>query len=428
MASNMSNMWKELQSRHIYLEQSIASIDDSHAATQSIPKQAPHKGATREVPADNIYSRGVSWTEQKKKHISDRREELDSREVEECSFTPSIGPALKSVVVKSEDIVNRLFKASQDRRRSAQDVAALKVDEEFRQTHTFQPAMVTDNAAVAPKFMTDPDRRVDRRAAMVRSPGLECTFSPAIRPHTPTTDTLQMYLATPAHDRLSRPKKSTPAEELSPPPKRPASAVDGAFNGFLQRNERAQRRKQNKIAQMDRRVTSQLTFRPDICPRSAEIAPTTPFIERSHSTLARRAVRQKRKEIKDALPAPAAPAINARSRSLRARSVDELSRGDAQKAAVARERVRRQQESRALEGATFRPQLVSAQLQGRSEGIVNRTARDQRRKAREVRRAQAEEAVREMDGCTFRPKTIACPQFVKTIAGGLVGVRPEENG
>ncbi|KAG9391497.1 hypothetical protein J8273_6259 [Carpediemonas membranifera] len=381
---------------------------DAHSSSQSIPKRHADTG---------VYDRAVKWKAQKDKEREKKREEYMSAETAECSFAPTIGATPKTVIVKSADVVNRLFNGSQERRRQAYERIEAETEAEFESSHPFNPTLITDNSTVAPRYAQTQDTRSPMPS------DLECTFEPGLVSKQMRGDTLDLYLAEPVHERLSRirPKSAVIDSELSVTrsKSRPRSAAaDRAFDAFITRQRQATQRQTAKIKALDRRL-HQYSFEPETNVHSQAITPKSSQAERAKGNLERRHQRMERAQ---RTPVEnTAPRINARSRRMRAKTAEELCYGDQERAQLARERARVVQERKQLDGVTFKPILQSQRPAGDHVSIIERTQCDVRRRERRLKKARAAELEKELENCSFRPKTIECPQFISRIASGTRG-------
>ena len=130
-----------------------------------------------------------------------------------------------------------------------------------------------------------------------------------------------------------------------------------------------------------------------------------------------------------------APQINGDARARRARTVDELSTGDAQRRSQAHQALKQRAETQAVESLTFKPEInavagVQSRLKISSEpdSYLARVRQHMALKEKVTACVREAEEARELQECTFHPQTHEAPAYVTRIAKSMQlakAARPE---
>mmetsp|Transcript_46833 Transcript_46833/g.111431 ORF Transcript_46833/g.111431 Transcript_46833/m.111431 type:complete len:665 (-) Transcript_46833:117-2111(-) len=205
-----------------------------------------------------------------------------------------------------------------------------------------------------------------------------------------------------------------------------ASSTDASLIGFLQRQNAHEEERLQRLAEVDALTTP--PFQPEICQRSLDLAERRKQRGGQQAAAAGRSARRS----PDAVRAQAAarrdaecsfqPKINKTSAERAARSLQDLSSGDNKRKQAKIAKMRQRLDEKAMEGATFKPQLMKSQVPGRMrlledpDAYVERLEKERikaaRRRDEELRRRQEEE----MRECCFKPEVKPAPAFVTRMA------------
>ncbi|CAM9320548.1 unnamed protein product [Ectocarpus sp. 12 AP-2014] len=213
------------------------------------------------------------------------------------------------------------------------------------------------------------------------------------------------------------------------------SDTSSSFHAFLSRQNKLETDKLKHIEQIQARYTMrQHTFQPEICAESTKIHKESnkgDFLQRVARDAARKeheAVRQKAAGLHDP-DCTFKPQITARSATLQARSVVELSRGDQLKRETTQRLSRLRAEQELLADTTFRPrinadaasQMAVSKLKVVSDpdNYIATVETLRRRKEESVVKGAIERAAKEVEGCTFKPETTECPAYITRIAQSI---------
>ena len=128
------------------------------------------------------------------------------------------------------------------------------------------------------------------------------------------------------------------------------------------------------------------------------------------------------------------PRISAKGMEQRARSVDEMSTGDALKKEAIQEALRLRAEQHEMQGATFQPRILSTPgVEGRlkilsePETYIARVQYEQMEHDRRMIEHQIQQEDEELAACTFQPEIHKAPGYVTRIAKSMALTRNEEH-
>lgn len=296
-------------------------------------------------------------------------------------------------------------------------------ERELREECTFQPRITPYRSAqpVGSRYLDTSAQSVQSVKERPLPSGLEeCTFTPRVNEVPAAMGSAQMYMRENIFERLSRVRRieadkptvaggersemggggreerrtmdmqsflsaaaespaggrtgggrtrQTPSGDEKPRAKvMPAAQREQAFSTFLARQEAKEKAKQRKMQHLQQ--SSVPEYKPKLCANSMKIVQRTregTFLDRIERDALRRDHEQNAKKDVDADPeCTFQPAILPASKSLTARSVVELSKGDALKRETAQRLMRLKAEQDELAGLTFKPRTNShkAHLRG----------------------------------------------------------------
>lgn len=495
-----------------------------------------------------FYDRVRHWQKKREEDMKQKAEELGKKDVEECTFRPSLNPGSVAIIKEKQRNGEDLHRQRESRKQKIEDTIKQQQEEEFRKLCTFQPRLVIGSAyakRARSKYLEDAGTARGGTAASAgndrdeaqatgigdsffadlqnlhRSLGLpltsparpepptgtsdtgsyarayesagrpnhECTFTPHV--NKPKGKHLQNYLQQPAHERLSR-SSSRPSsaplrggigldrdiamavghtsssddlypssaearlrlmlvEEFRGASEEPAATASarhehgresgkGDFDQFLSRQKVREKAKKEKIEML--KLTLQSSHKPQINQKSVEMITKngdTDFLKRQQRSVS---ISRAKQDLDRSLGGGQGPGADnslsgfdphaatgtASSRKkFPARSLDELSYGDAMRRKARIEQLRLEAEQRELEGVTFQPQLIrrASPNQGRlrivsdSETFLDRLREERSLKQEKIAALARERERKELENCTFQPEIHDAPDYVKRIARAL---------
>lgn len=205
------------------------------------------------------------------------------------------------------------------------------------------------------------------------------------------------------------------------------------MDDFLERQKSKEEARQAKISQMKKALEP--THEPMLCKKSLAI---TQRCSRSDSFLERQQQHQLQKAHNDQMlqrksrdrECTFKPRISAKGMEQRARSVNELSTGDALKREATQEALRLRAEQQEMQGATFQPRILSTPgVEGRlrilsePETYIARVQKEQVEQDRRMIQRQIEQEDAELAECTFQPEIHQAPGYVQRIAKSMALTR-----
>ena len=437
--------------------------------TPNISKTSIH--AHKDRPS--FVERSNLWEQQRIAQRDARRKLRNSQETQECTFRPVLSqrpstPQKRKTQAAApatphRSVVDRLFdplahQATQETRRRQREQ---REAEEERQC-TFHPRVNAPNRSnaamtdIASRYRESPRPR--RRASIGAPP-----FTPRTNPlPNGLSEASASYLNQAAHERLAR----TSSKSLNGEVRKPKSHIspregenvpwgvtlrrssstpkfepphDGSsnetFNRFIERQRTYSEKRRameeaahaEVAAQMRGPALSQGTAR--IVARSGLDRPT--FLERMQESTQKFVAASLSSLHSSSAPwdeeCTFAPQIDNRARSLRGRSVEELSLGDVARRERMRERRRRELENEEAVNLTFRPTInadysgVESRLKVTSDPATYMARVKQHMQLKQkvvecVREAQDAKALEE---CTFQPRTHEVPAYISRIAKSM---------
>lgn len=404
--------------------------------------------------ASDFYSRTTKWKEDKVKRAESSKEEKDKEEIMSCTFAPSTnrglstpGPSPRaSQPATGEHVTDRLYSLSKNKR----DYNALKEQleqEEIQRTCTFQPEInksaMTDRAAA--RYLQSPSKHKSDRHRHTPSGLDECTFNPQTNKVPRHMSSAQSYLEADPFERLygastassnrsmARSQPGTPAKSQwstsSTQPNTPA-----AMDSFLERQQRKEEERQQKLSKL--KQSQEPSHEPMLCKKSLEISSrrnTSSFLQRQKEHDERKIDRNKmlQRKTRDR-ECTFKPRISQKGMEQRARSVEELSTGDALKKEALQEALRLRAQQQEMRGATFQPRILQAPgVEGRlkilsePETYIARVQQEQMANDRKMIQHQIDQQDAELSECTFQPAIHEAPSYVQRIARSMALTRSE---
>jgi len=174
----------------------------------------------------NFFDRVMSWQDQKQvvqEQLADQRKQA---ELDGCTFQPSITPKAKRMSSRSRvqaDVNERLYQEAKENRHTWDEIKKHIEDEEVRRTCTFQP-QINRRTRSNPTLV---ESRYKSTSNSRRSPSpspltAEYSFTPRVNKISRNMSSAKMYLSTPAFDRLSQPRSSSPPKRQQSAPTTPS--------------------------------------------------------------------------------------------------------------------------------------------------------------------------------------------------------------
>jgi len=480
-----------------------------------------------------FQERVIAWERAKRDEVRRQADERNNRELEECTFQPTINHTSREVALArghgrpGEDIHERLYKehekkanpgssryivnnstigfatsllnenainkSSPNRGRSTSRLSLLSsgrplftssatgsplapldrnhinnaiLTQEAQQLLTectFAPHVnpVIDAKPVRSRYRDPSNQRSLSRPRPAPSGTEECTFKPKTNPVRPTAmPAAALYVQAPIYDRLARTQTRSQRQREAVVAKERSKLEHGdndsqsqqsrspsvdhsqsitseqkeerakRLTEFLLRQEEAVRKRHADIESMKEATAP--TLQPALCEKSLRIVEERgmiPFLERiSHDKLIKQQESHRNKALHSVDPeCTFHPAINPTSRGLKARSVEELSRGDALKRETAARMVKLRLEQEDLGGVTFQPKINEKSKHTESrlriladpDSYVQRLKQEAAVLAEKARRSNAEAEMMEMAECTFHPSVHPAPEYVSRIAASM---------
>ncbi|KAJ1445518.1 hypothetical protein M885DRAFT_549648 [Pelagophyceae sp. CCMP2097] len=404
-----------------------------------------------------FLDRLAKWSAKRDDQIS--RMQLDEAEstLAECTFAPQISDNSRRAVeltrsmrknqahawmedAPDESVHTRLYNEELARRAARSDKASVQscdAEDHFNKHHPFAPQMTsTAPADIKARVYAQPAKRVESL-----EPPAECTFRPKI--NAPLSETLS-YGARDVFDRLTAKasaRKKPPGDDLaasgvlsSEQAAACAARTAADFGEFLVRQAACGAKRARRIDAMQKDDVP--TFHPVLAAdekRRAGQGEGADFMARLDVAQRRRERRELEKTSaldEFELECTFRPAFTARpTRARPARSVAEMSTGDALRRETARRLLMLRAERDERSKHSFKPTMV-AQARANQESrlriasepgtYLERLRRDER-KRNEARQAQRDRRDDDLlEDATFVPKTTKCPTYITRIAQGMM--------
>eukprot|EP00658_Telonema_sp_P-2_P055742 TRINITY_DN44300_c0_g1_i1.p1 TRINITY_DN44300_c0_g1~~TRINITY_DN44300_c0_g1_i1.p1 ORF type:complete len:225 (+),score=67.64 TRINITY_DN44300_c0_g1_i1:177-851(+) len=208
------------------------------------------------------------------------------------------------------------------------------------------------------------------------------------------------------------------------------------MESFVERQKIKEEKRQEKLELL--RGSMEPTHEPMLCKKSLDI---TAKNKGKSSFLERQQDAQLAKQRKDLLlerktrdrECTFRPRISAKGMEQRARSVEELSTGDALRKEAMQEALRLRAQHQEMKGATFQPRILKTGpgVQGRlqilsdPETYIARVQQEQMEHDRKIIQHQMDQQDAELAECTFQPQIHQAPSYVTRIARSMAQTRSE---
>ena len=204
------------------------------------------------------------------------------------------------------------------------------------------------------------------------------------------------------------------------------SAAGANFTDFLQRQNAAEARKQQKLDSARKAMTPQ--GKPAVNRHSQSLNQSisgTDFLQRLQKDAVRKEHETLRKKAKSNVDPNCTfrPSINRSSQNRKGRSVVELSRGDMLKKETAQRLAKLKTEQDELSGLTFQPKINrnnksegKIQILSNPETYLQRLQKNAKEYSEKQRRMAQSQETKEMEDCTFAPEINDAPAYVKVRA------------
>jgi len=449
----------------------------------------PAEGADqRKRDSTSFFDRQVAWQREKEQKTARQRKQKEDSSLDGYTFQPDIsqfgGPSqlarsMRDEPVSQEEAANRLYNDAMSKQK--RDLESTKKkrkeeDDEIKRTCTFKPAINTYREGAAGPGMIKSRYRDGSPASRRRQPveEEECTFQPQTNKVNPKMFDALKYLETDAFERLSNPppsrtegetsratprgnksvaRSSTPSRVKPGTPSARGSQTarsssvtrerndGGSFDAFLERQE--QREAARKEKNEKRKEMLEPRFEPMLCKKSLELSARRggDFLQRQEQEDKRKAHREQMRRRVDAEQNRCSfkPRISSKGQECRARSVDEMSTGDALKKEAMQEAMKLRAEQEEMREATFQPRIhANKGVQGRlkilsdPDTYIQRVQHNQLRQDQKLVEHQRHMEEEEMKECSFAPEIHDAPAYVKRIARSMALTRstlplPEES-
>ena len=439
----------------------------------------------------SFFDRQVAWQKEKDQKNAELRKKKEDHSLDGCTFQPNVSVhGDRPTVPGPESASLRLYHDAaikQKRDLEAEKKAREKKEAELRRSCTFQPKInefqretEAGPTVVKSRFRDRSPPGSIRKAAKAPVPtDLQgATFRPRTNEVDPSMRDAIKYLSSDAFERLSNPPPKPVIYDKTPRTARRASSTSrrGATpratreaiesrrpqsarrprpssrggdtestrgnESFLMRQEKREAVRQAKLSRMKDKLEP--TFEPMLCKKSISLSAKRggDFLERQKQEESRKAHRDEMRMRKDETMKECTfkPVISTKGQESRARSVDEMSTGDALKKQALQEALKLKKEQEELENLTFRPRIHHAPgVEGRlkilsePETYVQRVQSDQIRQDQLVEEHQRQLEIDEMAECSFKPEIHDAPAYVKRIARSMALTKsarpaPEEPG
>jgi hypothetical protein len=388
-------------------------------------------------------------------------------ELEKCTFRPAINEKSKTVAefrrqhnymaVSDRLYRTKIHKGVDQRRKELEK----KRDEDFMKQCTFKPRVMVSSSLSSSKRLTGTVKSIKTTRAMKQAKldaMKECTFRPKVNGVRKGMEAANRYLEMSCFDRLSRPiiskkddddddddeksslldmdtfmtrtrrgedESSSFSSNNSSSSKKPRKSI----KKFLQRQEQHLIMKEKHIE--DKKQMEAKAHQPAICKKSKKICEERgTFMQRLEQQSLRTRVRLRREKDRKDPNCTFRPKITNIAKKTRARTVRELSDGDANRRETTRRVLKLKADQELMNELTFKPKLsIETKLAPRAQGrlqilkaphtYVRRMKRAAKMKQEQQRRKAQDAELDEFSECTFHPKIHDAPAYVKKIARSM---------
>jgi len=432
----------------------------------------------------SFFERQLAWQNEKDEKAAKQRKEKEDHSLDGCTFKPNIshhGGHKQTDTAEQTDpeaaskrLYNDAMVKRRDREKAEKGIREAR-EEALKRECTFQPNIneyrdgVGGPALVKSRFReaTSSSKKAGRPSDMEN-----CTFRPTTNEVDSSMHDALKYLSTDAFERLSNPpprpanydRPETGTRRAASASRRPQSSMGGAntarqsttgrmsrsktpttrgrgsetnrsgHESFLARQEHQEAVRRAKLAKQKEELEP--SFEPMLCKKSIGISSKRggDFLARQEQEAARKAHRDemRRRSDESMKECTFKPKISTKGEESRARSVDELSTGDALKKQAMQEAMKLRAEQEEMKEYTFQPRIHSnSGVQGRLQILsepgtyVARVASDQMRQDQQIHEHLRKLELEEMAECTFEPEIHEAPAYVKRIARSMALTRSE---
>jgi hypothetical protein len=439
-----------------------------HPTVNTLPEEMYGGTRLHEHLDKPFFERVMSWKHEKERQKEKLNEEREWSELFECTFKPNVNTDILGTT-PSTNIHQKLYINSFQQASKKEEERERIKEEEFRNSCTFKPQLVTSTQQVQPRYMDTSRTQYYNRNLQDYYGEQECTFQPKINRRGGSTHRLrssEMYLQSNAFDRLSRPKTPPRSDEpqmiedgyVPPSGNRPKSAPGvrrstqapntKSFAEFLARQNNQQKKKQEKITYIKSTIdppqkvfinkkseemmnggnVSLDTSRGRIDLANFEKRLTQQAIRRDENIKQLAASTDKGYTFK--------PKINDKSKALPSRSASQMSQGDYENKQKRVQERKNQIEKREMEQVTFKPKTNPTDgTKGYLRVTSDPSSYMDRLKVQNMKLEQKKRNIilareqKELKDCTFTPfdgklnKRVDAPEYVKKIAQSMALTR-----
>lgn len=368
---------------------------------------------------------------------------MKDKELDGCTFRPEVNSRSRAMVRdkgKNAELYQRIIP---QRARHLTRVLAQEREEQFKQDCTFRPTlnetskqMITRRKKTEFKEGTVPYAHVSKARQIAWLD--ECTFKPKTNEISSKMEAALIYCGQDPFERLSAqsPEKERKRMDINETINSMASlgSINSKskdehvrdWNEFLVRQQFYDSQRHEKMQIAEAKAMGCMKEKPTISQGSKQLLTKNGAFEEGQPDIWERMQRGKPKnqtsEEQEIAGCSFAPEINAYSKSLLPRGVEELSIGDVVKRDAKREQAQFMRMREEMKILSFKPKIdtISAAT-GRSkikivsepETYIARYMEDKVKKEEKVQAAEKEKESKEVAKCTFRPVIHESPAFVK---------------